>query len=125
MRKIFLFVGMLIAFGVWFFVKATQAVPTNEIRDDKIYVFVQKGCPHCSAAEDFLKKKHPDLKVELRDISDNYNRMMFFGCGAKFGLSKLKMGTPLFCMGKNYILGWDYASEKVFDEYVKDFLPQE
>ena len=125
MKKIFLFVGILIALGVWFFVKATQAVPVNEIQDDKIYVFIQSGCPHCWAAEKYLKEKHPNLKVELRDISEERNRMMFFGCGAKFGLNKLKMGTPLFCMGKNYILGWDSTSEKVFDDYAKDFLPRE
>lgn len=124
MKKVLLFICLLVATGVWFFVKATQAVPVNEIRDDQIYVFVQQGCRHCWAAEDFLKKKYPNLKVQLRDISESNNRKMFFGCGAKFGLNKLRMGTPLFCMGKNYILGWDNAAEKEFEEYVKDFLPK-
>ncbi len=124
MKKIFILLCGLVVLFVWFFSKATQAVAVDEIRDDEIYVFVQKGCRHCTAAEEFLKKKYPDLKVQIRDISETNNRMMFFGCGAKFGLNRSSMGTPLFCMGKNHILGWSYDNEKAFNEYVRDFLPQ-
>lgn len=125
MKKLLFCLCAVFGLFTWFFVKATQAVPVSEIRDDEIYIFVQQGCRHCMAAENFLKDKYPNLNVQLRDISEERHRKIFFGCGAKFGLSKLKMGTPLFCMGQHYILGWDQMAEKQFESYVKDFLPHE
>ena len=92
---------------------------------NEIYVFTQKGCPHCWAAEAYLKEKKPNLKVQIKDIADAENRTLFFVCGAKFGLDKMQMGTPLFCMGDKYIMGWNSESQDQFEEYAKNFAANE
>ena len=124
MKKI-LFVAALVA--IVFFWGFSNKAPANVdelISKEEIYVFIQKGCRHCIAAEKYLKKAYPKLKVDLRDISKERNLTMFFACGAKFGLNKFEMGTPLFCMGDKYIMGWSNEEQKKFDTYVKDFLPK-
>ena len=63
------------------------------------------------------------MDFKFRDLSDDYNTTLFFACGEKFGLNKMSMGTPLFCMGNHYIMGWGSDERKQFDLYVKDFLP--
>lgn len=100
-----------------------QAVSQEVIQEKEIYLFTQRTCPHCWAAEAYLKEKYPSLTIEPREISDRKNLALFFACGEKFGLDKARMGTPLFCMGKHYIMGWSQEEQDQFDTYVKDFLP--
>ena len=85
----------------------------NDLLSPKeIYVFTQVTCHHCWDAEDYLKDKYPDLKIQKKDIADEQNRFLFFACAAKFKLDKAKLGTPLFCMGDHYIMGWGRAERK-------------
>ena len=95
------------------------------ISPDQIYVFTQATCSHCWAAEDYLKEEYPDLKIQKRDIADSKNLNLFFACAAKFKLDKTQLGTPLFCMGDHYIMGWGRSERKLFEEYVEEFLPKE
>ena len=46
---------------------------------------------------------------------------LFVKCARKFNLGN-QIGTPLFCMGENHLMGWSPESEKEFDEYVKPFI---
>ena len=92
------------------------------ISDNEVYFFTLNGCPHCMQAKAYLAAKYPNLKLREREISDEENRKYFYACGAKFGMSKWRMGAPLLCMGQNYILGWDKSEEARFDEYIKPFM---
>ena len=94
------------------------------LSDQEIYVFTQATCPHCQAAEAYLKEKYSTLPIQLKDISDFKNRQMFFACGAKFGLKRTAIGTPLFCMKDHYIIGWSETARNQFETYVKEFLPE-
>lgn len=123
MKKTLFFYIVVVLAGISFWIWATQAVSQDAIQEKEIYLFTQKTCPHCWAAEAYLKEKYPSLSIQSRDISDQQNRALFFACGEKFGLSKIKMGTPLFCMGEHYIMGWNQEEQNKFDTYVQDFLP--
>lgn len=43
---------------------------------------------------------------------------LFKACGEKFRLGN-SIGTPLFCMGDKYLIGWSENNARKFDEYVK------
>ena len=98
---------------------------TDLISDDQVYLFTLDGCPHCEQAKSYLKRKYPNLKLQARELSDVDYRKYFYACGMKFGLNIRHLGAPLFCMGKNYILGWDQTDEPRFDEYIKPFLKKD
>ena len=125
MKKILVLLGCVGVILLWGFWNKVPANVDEVILPHEIYDFVQKGCPHCLAAEEYLKETYPNLTVQYKDIANSQNRKLFFVCGAKFGLNKVTMGTPLICMGDKYILGWNVAEQAKFDTYVQDFLPQE
>ena len=93
----------------------------NEIKNDKIYLFYSEGCPHCRDAEAYLEKNYPNLAMERLNVRTRYGYYMFVECVKKFDLGA-EVGTPLFCMGKNYLMGWDEAYKAKFDSYVKPFV---
>ena len=122
MKKILfsIFCSLVLVASFWGW--ATRAVSPSALNNNEIYVFIQKTCPHCHAAEAYIKEHYPDLSVHFKDIAYQNERALFFACGEKFGLNKIQMGTPLFCMGDKYILGWSFDEQKKFDEYVQEFL---
>lgn len=100
---------------------ALPAWAENVLESDKIYNFYQPSCPHCHEAINYINAKYPNVKMELVNITsghDNYN--LFMQCAKKFRLGR-EIGTPLFCMGNQYIMGWSQQQQEEFDEYVKDF----
>ena len=121
MKKLCLFVLCVVALGCG----RVYANIDKVILPDKIYVFTQTSCPHCSAAKNYIKGKYPDLEILWQDISISQNRQRLFACAAKFKLDKSELSTPLFCMGNNYIMGWGSHERDQFKEYVEAFLPEE
>ncbi len=118
-----------VLFSIWIvfcsclsFSKGVQALSINELKPDQIYVFTRQGCIHCEAAKRDLTRKYPNLKIQWRDVTSRYNLDLALACVAKFKLNKSQFGTPLFCMGDHYILGWSSETQKEFDEYVVDFV---
>ena len=89
-----------------------------ELASDKIYFFTYKNCPHCKLADRYIKQRHPTLKVERIDISGVQNTLLYLECAAKHGLGETA-GTPLLCIGDDYIKGWDENAPKRFDAYVQ------
>ena len=115
MKKIFcLCLALLGLYGV-----SVQAAD-NEIRDDKIYLFYSEGCPHCKDAEAYLAQNYPNLEMERLNVRTRYGYYMFVECVKKFDLGS-EVGTPLFCMGDNYLMGWDNSYPDKFKSYVKPF----
>lgn len=96
-------------------------VQNNQIQDDQIYFFYYNGCPYCHYALDYMNEKYPDLKIVMVDIYKDGGFDLFKKCADKFNLGR-EIGTPLFCMGDQYIMGWSKGTEKQFDDYVKPFV---
>ena len=100
---------------------AAQQTTTAEIAPDKVYFFFSNTCPHCHEALDYLNQKYPDLEVSMTNVGNPEGFDLFVKCARKFNLGN-QIGTPLFCMGENYLMGWSPESEQQFDEYVKPFV---
>ena len=119
--KKFLFALMV---GLLFWGRVAVAESENDLSPNEIYIFTQSTCSHCHAALRYLEKNYPDLKVRNMDISNAKNAILFYRCAAKFKVESTHLGTPLFCMGSHYILGWGSDEQKQFESYVKEFLPE-
>ncbi|MBE6452953.1 MAG: hypothetical protein E7012_05655 [Alphaproteobacteria bacterium] len=93
----------------------------SEIDDKKVYYFYQPRCSHCLKAKEHIDKKHPDLDMVKVDITaNNVNFNLFLACAKKFNIEK-NLGTPLFCMGDKFIMGWSNNKQKQFDRYIQLF----
>ena len=55
----------------------------------------------------------------MENIQQNpESRKLFEKCAEKFNIDKRELGTPLICMGNNYILGWSKNAGIQFDSYL-------
>ena len=108
--------------------KAQNMKITDELSDNKIYFFSQRGCPHCNKALEFIAKNFNNINnFEILDINDNEknnekNFKLFIKCAEKFNLDKNSLGTPLICIGNKYFLGWNSEYEKDFKKYVNELF---
>ena len=93
----------------------------EEISPEKIYFFFSNGCPHCHDALAFINRKYPELKISMVNVGNNEGYELFVKCAAKFKLGRY-IGTPLFCMGDKYLMGWSPESEVMFEDYVQPFM---
>lgn len=91
------------------------------LRDDKIYFFYYDECPYCHVAAHSIQSRYVGLPIELANIHKREGAVLFEACARKFGLGR-EVGTPLFCMGDKYIMGWPPGAEEMFDAYVKPFI---
>jgi len=102
--------------------KASQnASVMQSISNNDIYFFYQNTCPHCHHAAQYIKQKHPGLKMINLDVRLPQNYNLFLKCAQKFHLSQNTLGTPLICMGTHYIMGWSDEDAQRFDSYVTRF----
>lgn len=111
---IFLFV----IFGYTLFSNKKQNV--NNLLPNKIYFFYQNTCQHCHDALQHINSLQKDLPIIAINIADNSGYQLFVKCAKKFNLGN-NIGTPLFCIGDKYIMGWSNENAKLFDEYTKNF----
>ncbi len=93
----------------------------REISIDKIYFFYQDSCIHCHHAFEYINKKYPTLKIDKVNINNTNGAVLFLQCARKFKLGSM-IGTPLFCIGDNYVMGWGEEQQQKFDSYIKSFL---
>lgn len=99
---------------------STTTAP-QELSPNTIYFFYSNSCPHCHDAIAYLNKHHPNLKLSMENISTQQSYELLFKCAEKFDLGN-RIGTPFFCMGDKYIMGWSDRNAAQFEEYVKPYL---
>lgn len=97
----------------------SQAAPV--LRADRIYFFYYDGCPYCHVAANYIQSKYAGLPIELVNIHKKKGAVLFEACARKFRLGR-EVGTPLFCMGDKYIMGWPPDAGETFDANVKPFI---
>lgn len=119
MKKILL--GLICVMGLLGGCQEQTPSSTQEIENNKIYFFYSNSCPHCHDAIAYLNKYHPNLKLSMENVSTQRGYELLFKCAKKFRLGN-QIGTPLFCMGDKYIMGWSEQNAAQFEEYVKPYL---
>lgn len=93
---------------------------TAELRPDRIYFFYSNTCPHCHEALNYIERRYPSLAMEMVNVGNPAGYGLLLKCAQKFKLGR-NIGTPLFCMGDNYLMGWTPAYEARFDVYVQPY----
>ena len=110
-----------ISFALLFIISCdTHKRQDVEINDNDIYFFIQTNCSHCHTAIKFVNDKYPDLNVRMENLANEESLDLFIKCAEKFNLDKSRLGTPLVCMNKNYILGWGPTKEAEFSKFVSE-----
>lgn len=92
----------------------------NKLDPNKVYFFYQSTCPHCHHALEYINRSAPDVSLEMISI-DGPGRDLFIQCVEKFDLPRDAIGTPLICMGDNYLMGWSPVYEVKFEEYIAPY----
>lgn len=74
-------------------------------------VFVREGCPHCSAAKDFLRQlaaERPDIRIIFREVDrDETARDALIELSRSAGI--WPPGVPMFVIGDSILVGFDDA----------------
>ena len=116
-----LFVAVLCSAVV--FLSACKEKDENSVAalsENEVYFFYQATCPHCHAAAEYIKEKHPNLKVKSFDVKMPGNMKMFQQAAKDYGIRSV-VGTPLLGMGDNYIMGWGDSEARAFEKYVAKY----
>lgn len=119
MKKIF----YLLVFSL-LFTAACDGNASNartELSPDKVYFFYSNSCPHCHDALEYINGKYPELKLSMVNVGNSEGYNLLINCTRDFKLGS-RIGTPFFCMGRQYLMGWSPQIADSFDEKVKPFL---
>lgn len=87
------------------------------LSENEVYFFYQTTCPHCHTAAEYIKEKHPNIKVKSFDIKMPGNLNLFQQAVKDYKI-ETAAGTPLIGMGDNYVMGWGDNQITAFEEYV-------
>ncbi len=112
MKKIFYIIACV------FFSINAQA--NDGLAADKIYFFTYDGCPYCKMADEYISQNMPYLQLEKVDVHKPAGFLLFKKCAEKFKLGR-EVGTPLFCIGDDYIMGWSDENRERFTEIIAKF----
>lgn len=119
MKKIF----YLLVFSL-LFTAACDGNASNartELSPDKVYFFYSNSCPHCHDALEYINGKYPELKLSMVNVGNSEGYNLLIKCTRDFKLGS-RIGTPFFCMGRQYLMSWSPQIADSFDEKVKPFL---
>ena len=122
MRNIFAAIMLGIVFLSGCGEKEVQTT-ANDYPKEVISFFYSNTCPHCHEALKYVNANYPDLRMNMVNVATKQGQKKLMECARKFKLGN-RIGTPLFCMGGNYIMGWTESYGARFDEYIKPFLSE-
>ncbi len=123
MKKILSVLVVTIAFLTGCGEKTTSEMNNQEAKE-VISFFYSNTCPHCHEALKFINAKYPDLRMNMVNVATKQGQKKLMECARKFNLGN-RVGTPLFCMGDKYIMGWSDEFAPRFNEYIKPFLNEQ
>lgn len=112
---------LLILFVCLLGITGCEQKDSVKLEQDKVYFFYQETCPHCKTAIDFINKTAPDLDLQIHEVN-GHGRPLFLECVHKFDLSYDNIGTPLICMGNDYIMGWSDENAEQFQQLIVPFM---
>lgn len=83
-------------------------------KQNTVYLFWQDGCVHCHEALAHIQQKHPNMNIEMLNIAQKASRQKLIQAMQEFNLSN-QIGTPLFVMNKEVLMGWSNKTREKFD----------
>ncbi|MBR5154333.1 MAG: lipoprotein [Alphaproteobacteria bacterium] len=91
---------------------------------NRIYVFSQPGCGHCTNAHHYMARYYKDYDIKELNIREGSNMGYMLRYAKKFKVPEQTLGTPFIVMGDNYVMGWGSEQIKEFNKYAKSFKPK-
>ncbi len=113
---------LLLSFLLMAVMAVMSACSDEKMSDDKVYIFYQNGCSHCTKAEQYIKANYPTVAITYLNIALPGNMRMFQQAVRKYNINAQNAGTPLICMGKNYMMGWGLNQKTQFDLHIKEYM---
>ncbi|MBU5638417.1 hypothetical protein KOM00_16955 [Geomonas sp. Red69] len=89
-----------------------------------LYYFWGEGCPHCAQAKPFLQelqRKHPELKVETREVLKHRENIPLLMRMAK-ERGREATGVPVFIIGPHYFSGFSEQTPAQLENAVRESL---
>lgn len=102
------------------FLIAVILIPFNaEAKEINAYLFYGEGCPHCSALEEYLNKKHSDdIKLYKYEVWNNTNNQQLWK-KVQEATGETASGVPYFIVGEKVVQGYmEGASEDRIDNAI-------
>ncbi len=106
--------------GALFLSACNKSDDVKNLSKEEVYFFYQQTCPHCHTAADYIKAKHPNMRIKALDIKMPGNRRLFDKAVKGYKVGTVA-GTPLICFGDKYIMGWSDDDAPRLDEYAIDY----
>lgn len=114
--SIIIVIAFFIGLFWWSYSKpSTQEIQSNSVADSKlkvrVYEFWGQGCPHCAAAEPFLKQldgEYEEMEVVKYEVYYNRQNQDKYDKVAK-AFGKKAEGVPFFVIGDESFNGYDNA----------------
>ena len=73
----------------------------------EIQFFTREGCPFCQKAKEYITSIDAENKFSFLDVTQEESLKLFIECAKRFDLDERKLGIPLICAEKEYIMGWN------------------
>lgn len=93
--------------------KYKNGVENKAVQPVELSVFVQDGCYYCEQAEHFLNvNKFKNVNVVYYNLKDKESQIALSRNIAKYKIPQNKLGTPVFFIGDNYIIGFGKTEQE-------------
>ncbi|MBQ4084739.1 MAG: glutaredoxin family protein [Alphaproteobacteria bacterium] len=86
----------------------------------EIQFFTRKGCPFCQKAKEYITSVNSEEKFSFLDITQEENLKLFIECAKRFDLDERKLGIPLICAEKEYIMGWNEEKQEQLQKILSE-----
>lgn len=111
--KYLILLAVVLIFISFLFIKNNMSEKNNSTSNqestNELMVFVQDGCLYCEYAEEFLASnadKYNDVNVTIYNLKDRETQVLLFKNISRLNIPQDGLGTPIFIMGDDYILGF-------------------
>jgi glutaredoxin len=112
-------VYMLLLLCVFYSIFANQSVASTE--KNNLMVFVQDNCKYCIRTEKYLSTNpfNDEVNITYYNLRDKKSVNVLTSYINKLDIPKNLIGTPIFIIGDDYILGFDNNAKKKLKEIVR------
>ena len=116
MAILFLFLSFREHFSNYFLDKNVESIHKNELS-----IFVQDGCIHCQRAEEFFNNnKFDNINVVYYNLKDRDSLAFLFKNITRLNIPQSELGTPIFVLDNNYIIGFSEESKNALLNLIKN-----
>lgn len=108
-------IATLLLLFVFMLYKDNSSVPEIKDKPDTVIIFTQPMCSACKKQKQYinevLRKKHPELKFEFHDLTEQKEYDLLQGYFKKYSISQEQLATPMTFFRGKYLIGFQSPQE--------------